>query len=58
MLGGPSGWKFLRGFLMVRGHADVFAVFKDDRFFGLVILLMVTRNPARKPVEVGSLSHY
>ena len=23
-----------------------------------VILLMATRNPARKPVDVGSLSHY
>ena len=25
---------------------------------GWMILLMATRNPARKPVEVGSLSHY
>ena len=34
-----------------------FAQMKYVKGFSFEILLMATRNPARKPVEVGSLSH-
>ena len=56
---GRSKWlEVFEGFFDGEETCRCFCRFEDDRIFGLVILLMVTRNPARKPVEVGSLSHY